>query len=134
MVAEPPAAADTGAPVPAQPTALSDRSFVATWLLAWLLGPLGLDRFYLGKSGTGLLKLLTLGGLGVWWLIDLALTLAGVQHDKQGRMLPGYDESRRFAWLVTAAGIALCIVVAVLSPTLPPPVDVAPATPWLQVQ
>ena len=36
-------------------------------------GSLGVDRFIMGKVGTGILKLITFGGLGVWWLIDLIL-------------------------------------------------------------
>ena len=38
-----------------------------------IFGWIGVDRFMMGKVGTGLLKLITLGGLGVWWLIDLIL-------------------------------------------------------------
>ena len=52
----------------------SQKSFVVTWLLAYFLGGLGVDRFYLGKVGTGLLKLFTLGGLGVWALVDFDVT------------------------------------------------------------
>ncbi len=47
------------------------------WVLALLMsiffGNLGVDRFIMGYIGTGLLKLFTLGGLGVWWLIDVIL-------------------------------------------------------------
>ena len=46
-----------------------DRSTVL--ILAVLLGNLGVDRFYLGDSAMGALKLLTLGGCFIWWLIDL---------------------------------------------------------------
>ena len=104
MSTYPPTAPSAGAPVPAQPTALSDRSFIATWMFSWLLGFLGVDRFYLGKVGTGIVKLLTLGGLGIWWLIDLILTLAGVQRDKEGRLLPDFEQHKMIAWIITARG------------------------------
>ncbi|GAA3198742.1 TM2 domain-containing protein [Microbacterium terregens] len=63
---------------------LSPKSWVATLLLSIFLGELGIDRFYLGKVGTGILKLVTLGGFGIWWLIDIILTIAGAATDKQG--------------------------------------------------
>ncbi len=46
-------------------------------LLSIFLGGLGIDRFYLGYTGLGILKLLTFGGLGVWWLIDIILIACG---------------------------------------------------------
>lgn len=46
-------------------------------LLAVFLGFLGADRFYLGSYGTGILKLLTLGGLSIWWVADIVLTALG---------------------------------------------------------
>ncbi len=39
-------------------------------LISWCMGWLGFDRFYNGQTGLGIVKLLTLGGLFVWWLID----------------------------------------------------------------
>ena len=50
---------------------VSEKSFVATLILCLLLGGFGVHRFYVGKVGTGVLMLLTLGGLGIWALIDL---------------------------------------------------------------
>lgn len=112
-----PALADTSTPAasaPGQqfptPDRPSDKSFIATWLLAWLVGFLGVDRFYLGKVGTGLLKLLTFGGFGVWWLVDLILVLAGAQRDKQGRALSGYNAQKKVAWIVTAAVVVLSMI------------------------
>ena len=49
----------------------SDKGFVPTILLCLLLGTLGVHRFYVGKIGTGVLQLITLGGLGIWVLVDL---------------------------------------------------------------
>jgi len=50
-----------------------DKSWIAALLLSILIGGLGIDRFFLGYVGLGILKLITLGGLGVWWLIDVIL-------------------------------------------------------------
>ncbi len=80
------------------------KSFVVTWLLSLFLGSLGIDRFYLGKVGTGVLKLVTGGGLGLWTLIDLIVTLAGKTRDAHGRRLYGVDIAGRrvVAWIVSA--------------------------------
>ncbi len=45
----------------------------------------GVHRFYLGKIGTGLLMLFTLGGLGIWTMIDFVFAVAGLMNDKDGR-------------------------------------------------
>lgn len=46
-------------------------------LLSLFTGEFGIDRFYLGRTKTGILKLLTFGGFGIWWLIDLILIATG---------------------------------------------------------
>ena len=51
-------------------TGNSGKSFVSVLILCIVLGWLGVHRFYVGKIGTGILMLLTLGGLGIWTLID----------------------------------------------------------------
>lgn len=66
---------------------VSPKSRLAAALLAWFLGVLGIHRFYVGKVGTGILMLVTLGGLGIWALIDFIVILVGSFKDKEGRRL-----------------------------------------------
>jgi hypothetical protein len=51
--------------------------FVTALLFSVFLGLLGVDRFYLGHTGTAVGKLLTVGGLGVWWIVDIVLLVTG---------------------------------------------------------
>jgi TM2 domain-containing membrane protein YozV len=62
----------------------SEKAFVPTLLLAIFLGGLGFHRFFVGKIGTGILQLLTLGGLGIWALIDVVMIIVGSFKDKEG--------------------------------------------------
>lgn len=65
-------------------TEVSDKGFVPAVLLCFFLGSLGIHRFYVGKIGTGILMLLTLGGLGIWTLIDFVMIVIGNFTDKNG--------------------------------------------------
>ena len=65
----------------------SNKSRLIAFLLCFFLGVLGVHRFYVGKIGTGVLQLLTLGGLGIWALIDLIMIIVGVFKDKEGKVL-----------------------------------------------
>ncbi len=67
----------------------SPKSRLVALLLILLLG-LGLQRFYVGKIGTGILYLITLGGFGIWFLIDLVMIIVGSFKDKQGRVLSNW--------------------------------------------
>ena len=66
---------------------VSSRKRLLAAILCFLVGCLGVHRFYVGKIGTGVLSLLTLGGLGVWALIDLIFILLGQFSDKEGKLL-----------------------------------------------
>ena len=66
---------------------VSEKGFVPTLLLCFFFGVLGVHRFYVGKIGTGILQLLTLGGLGIWALVDFILIVVGSFTDKQGNFI-----------------------------------------------
>ncbi|MER7797414.1 Ltp family lipoprotein [Microbacterium sp. NPDC096154] len=108
---DPPASGHSAAPYAPAGAIEGQKSFIATWLLSWFLGFFGVDRFYLGKVGTGILKLVTLGGLGIWWLIDLILVLTGSTRDGRGHALQGYQQHRKVAWIVTGAVVVLGVII-----------------------
>ncbi len=69
------------------PGVFSKRDWLIALILSVIVGSLGVDRFYLGKVGTGILKLITFGGLGIWWIIDIVLIALKKLSDKQGYRL-----------------------------------------------
>jgi len=69
------------------PVATGSKSWIATLLLCFFVGVLGVHRFYVGKVGTGILMLITFGGLGIWSLIDFIMIAVGKFSDKQGLAL-----------------------------------------------
>ena len=74
---------------------VSDKSRGVTLALASLIGPFGAHRFYVGKVSTGVLQLCTLGGLGIWWLYDWILVVAGGFRDADGRRVANWGEDER---------------------------------------
>jgi TM2 domain-containing membrane protein YozV len=65
------------------------REFLVALLLSIFVGALGIDRFYMGYIGLGILKLVTLGGCGVWSLIDIILIATRKLKDADGNSLAG---------------------------------------------
>lgn len=65
----------------------SDKKQLTAALLAFFFGAFGVHRFYVGKIGTGILMLLTLGGFTVWSWIDFIVIICGHFRDKEGRLL-----------------------------------------------
>jgi hypothetical protein len=69
------------------PGVYSTKEWLVTILLSAFLGHFGVDRFYLGYTGLGVAKLLTCGGLGVWYVIDIILIALRRVPDSDGRPL-----------------------------------------------
>jgi len=90
------------------------RHFLAVFFISFMWGPFAIDRFYLGKWGTGILKLVTFGGFGFWVLVDLALIMSGAMKDKQGREMLQVAEYKKFAaktvlWFAVILGAAVLL-------------------------
>ncbi len=69
------------------PEGTSDKEWLPTLLICFFLGTFGVHRFYVGKTGSGVAQLLTLGGCGLWALYDFIMIAIGKFTDAEGRML-----------------------------------------------
>lgn len=65
----------------------SDKDWLVALLLCWFLGVFGVHRFYTGHTGSGVIQLLTLGGCGIWVVIDFIMIVVGSFKDADGKML-----------------------------------------------
>jgi hypothetical protein len=75
----------------ALPDGPSEKSRGVALALAALLGPFGAHRFYVGKTGTGILMLCTLGGAGLWYLYDVIVVAGGSFRDAHDRLVCRWD-------------------------------------------
>jgi hypothetical protein len=75
------------APYPGTHNPNTNQTKIILLLLCFFLGALGVHRFYVGKIGTGILMIVTLGGLGIWVLIDFIMIICGRFTDAEGRYI-----------------------------------------------
>ncbi|MEE9160955.1 MAG: TM2 domain-containing protein [Gammaproteobacteria bacterium] len=66
---------------------MTDKKILPAFLLCFFLGIFGAHRFYVGKIGTGIAQILTLGGLGIWALYDFIMIIIGKFTDAEGNEL-----------------------------------------------
>jgi len=80
--------------------------------LSFWLGFLGIDRFYAGKTGSGILKLITMGGIGIWWIMDIINVANGNYTDTTGKLVEkkGAKASKH---LCISAGILIVWIIVV---------------------
>lgn len=74
-----------GAPNKASGSSSQSKTTLA--IVCFFLGGLGIHRFMVGKTGTAILQIFTLGGLGIWVLIDFIVILTGGFTDKDGNKI-----------------------------------------------
>ncbi|MDR3376053.1 MAG: NINE protein [Ancalomicrobiaceae bacterium] len=65
----------------------TDKRILIAFVLCFFLGGLGMHRFYVGKWGTAILMIVTLAGLGIWWLVDMIIIATGNFTDRDGNKI-----------------------------------------------
>jgi len=93
----------------------NDTQYLTATYFSLFLGFFGVDRFYLGHVGLGIGKLLTFGGLGIWWLIDVIYIALGNAKTKSGVRINRSEPATRVVYVGVAAFILLQIVGGILA-------------------
>ena len=78
----------------------NQRDYLVASILSIFLGWLGVDRFYLGYIGTGIVKLLTFGGLGIWALYDQIMIITDSKKDADGQPLKDFERNKQTVWIL----------------------------------
>lgn len=95
-------------------TQQDDRAYLTATFFSLFLGFLGVDRFYMGHVGLGILKLLTFGGLGIWWLIDFIWISLGNARTKSGKRLVRTEAATKIVYVGVGIFVLLQIVAGIL--------------------
>ena len=101
-------------PIKVVKSAPRQRHFLAAFFISFMWGTFGVDRMYMGFWGLGFLKLIALGGFGIWVIVDLILILGGYMRDKQGREMLQAAEYKKFAYrtiLIFAIVLGLVVLI-----------------------
>jgi hypothetical protein len=85
------------------------RKYPVALALSICFGWLGLDRFYLGKTGVGLLKMFTMGLFGILWLVDIIMIAT-----KSVRGISWERRDNKRSWLAQYMAVPIILVVALL--------------------
>lgn len=91
------------------------KDYLTASLLSLFLGSLGVDRFYLGYTGLGILKLITLGGCGIWYLVDLILIITGGLKSSNGNELAGKEKNQKLVLIIVGVVFLLGIISTIVS-------------------
>lgn len=89
------------------------RHFLAAFFFSFMWGTFGVDRFYMGYIGLGIVKLITFGGFGIWTLIDLVFVMSGFMKDKWGQPMLEFERYKKFAEN-TVLWFAICLGIFIL--------------------
>ena len=67
---------------------VSEKRILPTFLLFLVLSwPLGAHRFFLKRHASAILFIITIGGFGIWWIIDFILIVTGSMKDDRGQVV-----------------------------------------------
>ena len=89
------------------------KSFPRAILLCLFLGMFGIHRFYTGYKRLGLIQLFTLGGFGIWWVIDLVSLCLNAYKDKYNIELEDYNGT--LASLILTGFVLICMAIVIMS-------------------